>query len=312
MAGTAHPSYRRVLAPVARAPPRGGAVLLVRAGGRWRRAGGPAAARALGPVPRLPRVTQPRDLQDRITAAREALTENPVWYHTIELAPGVTTPGFVDHRPITPRILPADMRGLRVLEVGTFDGHWSFSMEERGAEVTALDLPDFDATSWPPVHRERLQAEIAERNMELGRGFRLAHELRGSSVTRVTGDVQTLGPGELDDEPFDVVFIGAVLLHLRDPVGALERMAQRTRPGGRLIALETFSLLATVLSPWRAMARFQTLETPFNWWVPNMVALRDWFATAGWVDVRRHGIHKPPAKAEMSDRYVHFSARKPG
>jgi len=256
-------------------------------------------------------VTQPLDQDQRVLRARDALAENPVWYHTIELAPGVVTPGFVDHRPITPRVLPADLRDQRVLDVGTFDGHWAFSMEERGAQVTALDLPDFDATSWPPIHREQLRREIEQRNMQLGRGFRLARELRGSSVTRVQGDVQTLGPGELDDEPFDVVFVGAVLLHLRDPVGALERLAERTRPGGRLIALETFSLLATVLAPRRAMARFQTVETPFNWWVPNLVALRDWLATAGWTDVRRHGIHKPPAKAEMHDRYVHLTARRP-
>ena len=47
---------------------------------------------------------------DRTAAAREAIDRNPVWYHTIELAPGVVTPGQIDHRAVVDRVLPKDLR----------------------------------------------------------------------------------------------------------------------------------------------------------------------------------------------------------
>ncbi|WP_320671679.1 methyltransferase domain-containing protein [Patulibacter defluvii] len=247
---------------------------------------------------------------DRAAAARQAIADNPIWYHAIELAPGVVTPGFVDHRPITAKLLPDDLSGQRAIDVGTFDGHWAFSMEQRGAAVTALDLPDFDATSWPPIHRERLLQEAAERNMQLGRGFKLAKELLGSSVERVQVDVQKLEVDDLEGE-YDLVFIGAILLHLRDPVGTLERLAAQLKPGGRLIMMEAFSWRAQLRSPRKPMAHFRTLESPFNWWVPNLRLLQAWMLTAGWVDVERHGFLRPPGKKEMRQTYVHFTARKP-
>ena len=43
---------------------------------------------------------------------REALIASALgreWYHTIEIAPGVRTPGLVDLRSIAPRVLPDDL-----------------------------------------------------------------------------------------------------------------------------------------------------------------------------------------------------------
>ncbi len=66
------------------------------------------------------------------------------WYHTLELAPGVVTPGWLDHRPILERIpLPRRLDGMRCLDVATFNGFWAFEMERRGAsEVVAVDVLD--------------------------------------------------------------------------------------------------------------------------------------------------------------------------
>ena len=64
------------------------------------------------------------------------------WYHTIELGDGVVTEGIFDHRPVVDRyMIPADLCGMRCLDVGTMDGFWAFEMERRGAaEVVAADL----------------------------------------------------------------------------------------------------------------------------------------------------------------------------
>jgi hypothetical protein len=68
------------------------------------------------------------------------------WYHSLDLAPGVVTPGMFDHRPHLARYpLPPDLSGKRCLDVGTMDGFWAFEMERRGAaSVVAIDLDDPD------------------------------------------------------------------------------------------------------------------------------------------------------------------------
>src|SRR5438132_11083780 len=66
----------------------------------------------------------------------------PFWFHTFALnrAEGVYTPGAArDHR-YRVAMVPADFAGMRVLDVGTFDGFYAFLAERRGAErVVALD-----------------------------------------------------------------------------------------------------------------------------------------------------------------------------
>src|SRR3712207_3284092 len=87
------------------------------------------------------------------------------WYHTIELAPGVVTPGWHDTRPIVSQIpLPASLAGKRCLDVGAVDGFWAFEMERRGAqEVVAIDILDPQEWDWPLGSDEDVVAIIGRR-----------------------------------------------------------------------------------------------------------------------------------------------------
>src|SRR3954464_7771999 len=124
--------------------------------------------------------------------AREAVAANPAWYHTIELAPGVVTPGQIDHRRVVDRVLPRDLRGKRALDIGTFDGFWAFEMERRGADVVAIDVDAIGDVDLPPPQRARLERDAASGGFELGLGFRLASGMLGSAVDRVTCSVYEL------------------------------------------------------------------------------------------------------------------------
>ncbi|MEP6811127.1 MAG: hypothetical protein ABI992_12855, partial [Chthoniobacterales bacterium] len=73
-------------------------------------------------------------------AIEDKLASVPHWYHRIEVAPGIVTPGIND----TPAYFglfqfPVDCTGLRVLDLGTRDGYFAFEFERRGAEVLAID-----------------------------------------------------------------------------------------------------------------------------------------------------------------------------
>jgi len=242
--------------------------------------------------------------------AREAIDRNPVWYHTIELGPGVATPGQIDLRGVVADVLPVELSGRRALDVGTFDGFWAFEMERRGAEVVSIDVDRIDSAEWPSRSRARLEREAEQRGLELGLGFELASELLGSSVSRVICSVYDLAPAAIGG-PVDFAFSGAILLHLRDPVRALERVHGALRPGGELRILEPVSVAMTLRSPRRAAATFQAAHSDFNWWVPNLVALKSWLVTAGFVDVRRLRFVRPPSDERMRQWQVALTARRP-
>ncbi len=233
-----------------------------------------------------------------MTDLQAAIASNPAWYHSIELAPGVVTPGRVDLRKVAAKILPADLSGQRALDVGTFDGFWAFEHERRGAQTVAIDVPQLDAADWPPVHRERLQKAAEEFQVELGRGFRIAKEALGSSVERVPVNVKDVTPDQIGG-PVDRAFIGALLLHLRDPVGALEAVRGTLVPGGTLQVLEPIHLGLTLRHPRRATSAFSALSSEFTWWYPNLRGLRGWLEAAGFTDVRDRKISRPPGHMGM-------------
>ncbi len=243
------------------------------------------------------------------TAARRAIDDNPVWYHAIELAPGVVTPGQIDLREAAARVLPDDLSGLRALDVGTFDGFWAFEMERRGADVVAIDVDRLEAAEWPPIARARLEREAGERGVELGRGFELAAAALGSRAERRTVSVYDLTADRIGG-PVDFAFSGAILLHLRDPVRALERIRGALADGGELRLLEPFSLRLTLLGPRRPAAGFRAAIEGFDWWLPNLAALGAWLRAAGLREERRLAVVRPPVREGLRHWQAAYAARR--
>ena len=235
---------------------------------------------------------------------REALGQG--WYHAIDLAPGATTPGSVDLRALAPRVLPSRLDGLRALDVGTFDGFWAFELERRGASVVATDLDRFDETQWPPQNRDRLAREAGDRGP--GERFALARSILGSEVRRVAANVYDVDR-ELIGGEVDYAVVGDLLLHLRDPVGALERVRGVLRPGGRLLSLEQINVALTLFNPRRPAARFQAGASSMNWWEPNVRALLQWLRVAGFRGARVRRVYLLDAAGAQRRWHVALEAR---
>src|SRR5205823_496406 len=121
----------------------------------------------------------------------------------------------------------ADLRGKRCLDVGSFDGFWAFEMERRGAdEVVAIDILDPRKWDWPVDHDPETVEAIGRRKAR-GDGFLLVRRVLGSSVKREELSVYDMSEERLGS--FDFVFIGSLLIHLRDPVRAVERVREVCR-----------------------------------------------------------------------------------
>jgi SAM-dependent methyltransferase len=228
--------------------------------------------------------------------ALDAIADHPGWYHTIDLAPGVTTPGYADLRPFLSRALPSSLAGKRCLDVGTFDGFWAFGMEERGAEeVVGIDVDDTTELEHPPLRREANVAASRQSGVVLGEGFRLAAAARGSAARRVSCNVYDLDVDVIGG-PVDFVLVGTILQHLRDPVRALERVRAVLEPGGSAVLVETISRRMTLLHPRRPAGEFRAAmpDNSFTWWVPNLSMLRAWPTAAGMPPTsRRPVLYRP-------------------
>ncbi|MHB8692677.1 MAG: class I SAM-dependent methyltransferase [Solirubrobacteraceae bacterium] len=218
------------------------------------------------------------------------------WYHTLELAPGVTTPGMFDLRGQVDRYgLPARLDGMRVLDVGTWDGFWAFELERRGAaEVVALDLDDERALDYPPRRRPQTFPD-----MPRGAGFALAHEVLGSKVKRVVSSIYEADPAELGT--FDLVFCGMVIVHLRDQLLALERIARLC--SGTFISAEEPDWSIGWL-PFPAVRYRADRDSAVVFWLPSERAWRRMMWSAGFDQVERHARFKVRSELGFSVRHV--------
>ncbi len=188
------------------------------------------------------------------------------WYHTIDLGGGVVTKGIDDSALRLARLdLPRSLTGLTVLDIGAWDGFFSFEAERRGASrVVAADYFSWHGTGWGSKA-----------------GFELARAALGSRVEDLDIDVMDLSPERVGQ--FDVVFFLGVLYHLRHPLLALERIASVTR---KLLILETVVDMVGIRRPAVAFYPGRELNNdPTNWWAPNLPALHGMLRDVGFDEV---------------------------
>ena len=236
---------------------------------------------------------------------RAKVASNPFWYHTMDVAPGVTTPGWFDLRSVVDDLPWPDVRGKRCLDVGTADGFLAFELEKRGAaDVVATDINDHTLWDWPADARTLGPAQLNEiAGPEKGRGFPIAKEALGSKVEREWINVYDISPERLGT--FDVVVMGALLLHLQNPIKALE--AVRTVCRGQFLSMEQVHLPLSLLLPKKPVAFLKGIGQDVQWWIPNAAAHKQMLRSAGFEIERSSGRVKAgpygpanPAAARVS------------
>jgi tRNA (mo5U34)-methyltransferase len=184
------------------------------------------------------------------------------------------------------------VRGLRCLDVATYDGFYAFELERRGAaEVVATDISDHTQWDWPVSRRELGPERLAEMAGEKGRGFEVAREALGSRVHKVDLNVYDISPEALGGQ-FDVVVLGSLLLHLKNPVRALEAIRSVCR--GTFLSIEAVSLLLTRLLPRRPAAELCPEDARVQWWTVNAAGHRRLLEASGFEVIRTCPIYPEP------------------
>lgn len=225
-------------------------------------------------------------------SAADAVASVGTWYHTIELPDGIVTPGVYDMRPYLHEYGLPDLDGRALADVGSSNGFFSFSFEAMGAQVQAIDLPSYKEHDLPSWYRQKRLATLTDREVEaydwneLHGGFEVARHLLGSKVVKNCRSVYELEG--FRDADFDVVFCSNVLVHVRDPILALQGMRALAKPGG------TLCVATPVLDQEHESidaASFVGLPEQPAFWVPSPRTLMSWCRFVGWRDVEFVGTY---------------------
>jgi tRNA (mo5U34)-methyltransferase len=207
------------------------------------------------------------------------------WYHEIHLPGGITTPGAYNAAAMLPNLgLPDRLDGTTVLDIGAWDGFFSFESKRRGARrVLATDSFCWTGEGWGTKD-----------------GFLLARELLGLNVEDRDIDVMELTPGVIGT--FDLVLLLGVLYHLKDPVTAQERVASVT--AGQLI-VETESSLSWLPFPAAAVFPGHELSNDAtNWWSLNKSAISQLLKLSGFQRVELYSQAGPAQRLSRVARQL--------
>jgi tRNA (mo5U34)-methyltransferase len=181
-------------------------------------------------------------LQDQIDAIS--------WYHEFDFGQGLKATSAASdveaHRRIwdfiAQQLDQVDFRGKSVLDIGCWDGYWSFEAERRGA-------------------RSVLASDDFTQNWANASGILLARELLNSKVEvnleQSVYDLASLG------RTFDIILFLGVFYHLVDPFYALAQIRQCCHPG-TIVLIEGAEVVG--LPP---RATLFDLDRPTAKWLPT-------------------------------------------
>jgi len=211
------------------------------------------------------------------------------WYHSFYFDNGYEVRGDYDiGADIADYGFPASMEGMWVLDVGTGSGWFSFYFEQLGAEVVTVDArgyEDFDVYGryeYPGVDRppDRLNDDGSPVYYSpVSKGFWVMRDILGSRVRFYNARAYEITPELFGGIKFDLVFLGAILCHLRDPIGAL--MAARRVCKGMVVATTPVVIGEPESETLPRQYLPYTAQDKITWWLPNEACFRHWFLAAG-------------------------------
>lgn len=236
------------------------------------------------------------------------------WFHRIDLGHGVVTNGLSSGPYVGPDKMP-DLGGKSVLDIGAWDGFYSFQAERLGAaRVVALDHYVWGVDM---AARQQYWAECEQRgvlpdhNKDLtdfwrpdlpGRtAFDFAREVLGSKVEPMLADFATVDLAAVGH--FDVVLYLGVLYHMKEPLSVLERLRSVT---DEVAVIETQAVSVAGLEGQNLVQFFggEFIGDYGNWYVPTLSGLTQWALAAGFSRVVPV-VEPPVARPSLTERARH-------
>lgn len=190
------------------------------------------------------------------------------WFHQIDFGDGIISPGkspLAELKVKADLLFPPRLDGLTVLDIGCWDGFYSFEAHRRGASrVLATDY-----TVWhEPFWGDRRSFELARTHV--------APEVEVLEIDVLDLTVEAVGT-------FDIVLFAGVLYHLKNPLAALERIKPLVR---RTLIVETHMDATEIDRPAAIFYSDGYGGDGSNWWGPNRACVEGMLRRTGYSDIR--------------------------
>ena len=202
------------------------------------------------------------------------------WFHDIELAPGIRTREVnpaPEWRPVNfpyerwkafRDVIPADLSGRRVLDIGSAEGFFAFELARRGARVVAVDA------AAKMIKRLKFAADV----------LHLSDKIEAR-----------IGTAEMLDtsERYDAVLCLALLYHLQSPFTFLQKLPKLS---------DTIYLESAIDRGERPYLFFKPPQQGVDTipkWFPTRVCIVEMLKYCGFADVQdveMPGFQKPEQK----------------
>tara|TARA_B100000676_G_C18041979_1_gene825495 strand:- start:753 stop:1502 length:750 start_codon:yes stop_codon:yes gene_type:complete len=165
------------------------------------------------------------------------------WWHIIELDDEISTPGMspsIKEKASYWKLDKVDFKDRSVLDIGTWDGGFSFYADKHGAsDITSIDLWGAKDGGME-LGEDLLLSSTLDAQWGSRACFEFAAKVLNSKAKPQVMNVYDVCPEKL--KKFDIVMFFGVLYHLRHPMLALEKIRTVVKDGGTL-------LLETLISP---------------------------------------------------------------
>jgi hypothetical protein len=134
------------------------------------------------------------------------------FYHAMDIPSVGSVPGIWDLRGrFSDYTGGIELNGKSLLDIGTASGFLTFEAEQRGARVTSFDAESFEQMNYTAFGAHN-RAEILRRSKN---SYWFSHHHFKSRAKAVYGNIHNLSAIV---PPSDVVLLGQILVHLRDPL----------------------------------------------------------------------------------------------
>jgi len=208
------------------------------------------------------------------------------WYHYfpfLDAHPEII-PHYDLRNNLDDLLLPRDMRGKSYLDIGTANGFLAFEMEKRGATVVSFDVDeDEDMEQIPYFGAPDRRASNKNFNQMFHRGYWYAHRHFKSKAKVVYGNVMRM-PDDLGT--YDVVMLGSILQHLRDPFVAIQCADRHVKD--TLIICEAYYQHEEPIMLFRAQPGAENAQF-WTWWLFSPAFLVNALKVLGYEDIQVHG-----------------------
>lgn len=204
------------------------------------------------------------------------------WRYSIPLGNGVVTPGELTSEQINIKLkglhLPDDFEGKSVLDIGAWDGFYSFECEKRNAgRILAIDDP-----VWSKPDGKA--------------GFDYARSVLGSEVGSMNLSVYDLLP-EIHGT-FDITLFLGIIYHLKHPLLGLEKIAAMTK---ELLIVESYCIESDepIMKFHANVPNTDKAFDPSNYWEPSILAIKEMLKEVGFTNLNDFGGEYQPKRVTI-------------